>query len=243
MQNNKNIWVYGLIVTLALLLVPIFVFTSRAAAPTDSPWDNVPNRPTNTDHTFLLEGPFETGEEVTLACKECHDSAAHEVSQTAHWNWESEPVMVEGRDEPISTGKKNTLNNFCIGIQSNWTGCTSCHAGYGWEDASFDFDDTANVDCLVCHETSGTYVKGSAGNPVEGVDLLAVAQSVGSPTRQNCGSCHFRGGGGNAVKHGDWTKASTTPPKILTFIWGVLIFSVLTVTRPRTTRFKVVLSR
>jgi octaheme c-type cytochrome (tetrathionate reductase family) len=39
--------------------------------------------------------------------------------------------------------------------------------------------------------------------PGEGVDLLAAAQSVGYPTRDNCGTCHFNGGGGNAVKHGD----------------------------------------
>ena len=35
------------------------------------------------------------------------------------------------------------------------------------------------------------------------MDLVAAAQSVGVPTRQNCGGCHFDGGGGNAVKHGD----------------------------------------
>ena len=42
-----------------------------------------------------------------------------------------------------------------------------------------------------------------AANPVEGVDLLAVARSVGPTTRRNCGVCHFKGGGGDAVKHGD----------------------------------------
>jgi len=46
-------------------------------------------------------------------------------------------------------------------------------------------------------------VKGSSGQPVAEVDLLAVAQGVGTPTRNNCGGCHFNGGGGNAVKHGD----------------------------------------
>jgi octaheme c-type cytochrome (tetrathionate reductase family) len=121
--------------------------------------------------------------------------------------------MVAGRDEPISTGKKNTINNFCIGIQSNWPGCTSCHAGYGWEDANFDFDNEENVDCLVCHDQSGTYVKSSAGQPAEGVDLLAVAQTVGTPTRENCGGCHFRGGGGDAVKHGDLDSTLYFPPE------------------------------
>ena len=57
------------------------------------------------------------------------------VLHTAHWRWESEPVEVEGREGLITTGKKNTINNFCIGVQGNWAKCTSCHTGYGWEDA------------------------------------------------------------------------------------------------------------
>jgi octaheme c-type cytochrome (tetrathionate reductase family) len=103
----------------------------------------------------------------------------------------------------VTIGKKTSINNFCIGIQSNWAGCTSCHAGYGWDSADFDFTAEEKVDCLVCHDQSGGYVKGEAGLPMEGVDLLAAARSVGYPTRSNCGGCHFNGGGGNAVKHGD----------------------------------------
>ena len=56
-----------------------------------------------------MEGPFETGQEVTAACLECHEDAADQVIHTAHWRWESESVMVEGRDYPVSTGKKNTI--------------------------------------------------------------------------------------------------------------------------------------
>jgi octaheme c-type cytochrome (tetrathionate reductase family) len=119
--------------------------------------------------------------------------------------------MLPGRDEPVTIGKKNQINNFCIGIQGNWSGCTSCHAGYGWSDANFDFSQVENVDCLVCHDQSGTYVKDDSGLPAEGVDLLAAAQSVGTPTRTNCGTCHFNGGGGNAVKHGDLDQSLFFP--------------------------------
>jgi mono/diheme cytochrome c family protein len=34
-------------------------------------------------------------------------------------------------------------------------------------------------------------------------DLTQIAQHVGKPGRANCGACHFSGGGGDAVKHGD----------------------------------------
>jgi len=83
--------------------------------------------------------------------------------------------------------------------------------------------DETKVDCLICHDQSGTYKKFPAGagdptyvektfpagpgepygKPWSPVDLAAAAQSVGMPTRKNCGSCHFNGGGGANVKHGD----------------------------------------
>ncbi len=213
MRNFKYIWVLGLAATLALIVIPIVIFLpdDAQAQTQDDPWAHVPKRLSHTDHSDLLQGPFETGPEVTAACLECHPDAAHEVAQTVHWTWEAPAVEVAWSDEPQATGKKNLLNNFCIGIQSNWPSCTTCHAGYGWEDETFDFSDESNVDCLACHDNSGTYVKGRVGDPVEGVDLLSAAQSVGVPTRENCGSCHFNGGGGNAVKHGDLDQSLYYP--------------------------------
>ena len=212
MRDFKYIWIVGLVVTAFLVIVPIASFVRGESEPETDPWAFVPAHPIHTDHTDLLAGPFNSGPEVTAACLECHEDAAHQVAQTAHWTWESEPVLLPGRTEPVTTGKKTSLNNYCIGIQSNWPGCTSCHAGYGWEDASFDFSNETNVDCLVCHDTSGLYIKSRAGLPAESVDLLTVAQSVGAPTRQNCGSCHFNGGGGDAVKHGDLDSSLLNPP-------------------------------
>jgi octaheme c-type cytochrome (tetrathionate reductase family) len=214
MKNFKYIWLLGLSITLALIIVPLAYFLSRGPRnPKDDPWANVPLHVPHTDHTDIIQGTFETGSEVTQRCLECHEDAAHQVMQTAHWTWESQPYDLEGYDRPITVGKKNSINNFCIGIQSNWSGCTSCHAGYGWEDANFDFSKEENVDCLVCHDQSGIYVKGYAGYPVEGVDLLIAAQSVDKPSRENCGGCHFNGGGGNAVKHGDLDEHLYFPPE------------------------------
>ena len=203
MKDFKYIWIVGLVFTLLIIVAPIVAFVSADPEPTDDPWSTLPVREPHVDHADLLPGPYETGSDVTKACLECHEDSAHQVAQTVHWTWESEPVLLEGRDEPVTIGKKNSINNFCIGIQGNWTGCTRCHAGYGWEDAVFDFTAEENVDCLVCHDQTGTYRKSNAGLPDSAVDLAAVAQSVGTPTRTNCGSCHFNGGGGNAVKHGD----------------------------------------
>lgn len=115
-----------------------------------------------------------------------------------------------------------------MNIQSNEARCTSCHAGYGWKDKEFDFTAQEKVDCLVCHDTTGTYKKfpTMAGYPVteqmeaEGQTFFPpnyneVAQSVGRPMRQNCGACHFYGGGGDGVKHGDLDSSLVTPSKEL----------------------------
>jgi octaheme c-type cytochrome (tetrathionate reductase family) len=213
MKLSKFGWLFGLVLIVSLIAIPLVIFlpAGEKSSP-DDPWENVPLRVPHTDHSDIVQGPFETPQDVTRACLECHEDAADQVMATVHWTWESQPYQLEGRDSPITVGKKNSINNFCIGIQSNWPGCTSCHAGYGWEDANFDFSQQDNVDCLVCHDSTGTYVKGYAGIPVEGVDLLEVAQSVAQPSRENCGGCHFDGGGGNAVKHGDLDETLYFPP-------------------------------
>ncbi|OQY48233.1 MAG: cytochrome C [Anaerolineaceae bacterium 4572_78] len=186
-----------------ILIAPVVYFVPQGEAKIDNPWQYMPKRLPKTNHVDLLDGPFEDGPSVTKACVECHEEVTEQILHTAHWKWESDPVQVEGRSQPIALGKKNALNNFCIGIQSNWPPCTACHAGYGWVDETFDFSNPANIDCLVCHDNSGMYAKANGGYPADGVDLVSVAQSVGGTTRQNCGTCHFLGGGGNAVKHGD----------------------------------------
>lgn len=213
MKLSKYTWLYGLTITIAIIVIPIIIFMPKIGKTISvDPWENVPLRIPHTDHSEIIQGPFETGSDVTKACLECHQESAGEIMSTAHWTWESQQYYIEDREGTITVGKKNSINNFCIGIQGNWPGCTSCHAGYGWEDANFDFALEEQIDCLVCHDSTGTYVKGYAGFPVEGVNLLEVARSVGESTRENCGSCHFNGGGGNAVKHGDLDETLYFPP-------------------------------
>jgi Zn finger protein HypA/HybF involved in hydrogenase expression len=46
-------------------------------------------------------------------------------------------------------------------------------------------------------------------------DLAKVAQNVGPTSRRNCGTCHFLGGGGNAIKHGDLDLSLLEPGRYL----------------------------
>jgi len=169
----------------------------------DSPWDRMPTPVPHMDHGNLIHGPFGSGPEVTRACLTCHPNSAREVMKTSHWSWAGQKVKLPGTDRVERVGKLNLINNFCIHAGPNIEKCSSCHVGYGWAHNDFDFTDESSVDCLVCHDQTNTYQKGLAGNPAEGVNLETVAQSVGRPTRTNCGQCHFKGGGGDAVKHGD----------------------------------------
>ena len=167
-----------------------------------------------TDHADLIEGTFKTPQEVTKACLECHEDAAKEVMKTVHWTWEKN-VTIPSRKGVFKLGKKDVFNNYCINLISNWPRCTSCHPGYGWKDATFDFSKEENVDCLICHDQTGKYKKNpaGAGMPKADVDLTAVAKSVGKPNRANCGACHFYGGGGENVKHGDLDHGLLNPDK------------------------------
>ena len=42
-----------------------------------------------TDHARLkeLQGPFESGSDVTRACLECHNNAGHQFIKNKHWTW------------------------------------------------------------------------------------------------------------------------------------------------------------
>ncbi len=176
----------------------------------------------NEDHRAIT-GPFDTPMAVTGKCLECHENAAHDIMKTSHWTWDLQQE-ISGK-ENVYRGKKNAINNFCISINGNWARCTSCHIGYGWKDGNFDFSDASRVDCLVCHDTTGTYTKpgpaagmpagftGNEGLDKKPVDLLTVAQNVGNPSRDNCITCHGYGGGGNNVKHGDIDSSMKAPEK------------------------------
>ncbi|MEG3637773.1 tetrathionate reductase family octaheme c-type cytochrome [Magnetococcus sp. PR-3] len=184
--------------------------------------------PSTADHTTfkVLEGPFKVGPDVTKACLTCHSKASHQLMKTTHWTWAFENELT-GQ----TLGKKHVVNNFCVATATNWPRCTSCHIGYGWKNANFDLGNQNLVDCLVCHDTTGTYKKfpTGAGHPTytpkvfppkskkiwQPVDLVKVAKGVGNPKRSNCGACHFYGGGGNGVKHGDLDSSMSNPQKAL----------------------------
>jgi octaheme c-type cytochrome (tetrathionate reductase family) len=208
-------------IVVLLASVGLLAAASAAAQVPDVP-PPAPVPESTADHGKFeeLEGPFADGPEVTRACLACHTEAGTQFEHSIHWTW-----AFEHPDTGQTLGKKTVINSFCGSLRPNEPRCTSCHAGYGWEDADFDFTDQARMDCLVCHDQTGTYKKfpTGAGHPVyeapktfngkvwEPVDLAHVARHVGAPRRENCGVCHFFGGGGDNVKHGDLSSVLEAP--------------------------------
>jgi octaheme c-type cytochrome (tetrathionate reductase family) len=165
------------------------------------------------DHAEFVKGPFNKGQDVTKVCLECHEKQADDVMKTTHWKWAGTPNHVKGMEKSSKEyGKRNMINNFCTTVFNGPDGlaheaCSKCHAGYGWTRNSFDLTDKTRVDCLICHARKGNYTRAAVGADVDQeamkkghMNLEAAAQSVGKPGIRNCGTCHFYGGGGDAIK-------------------------------------------
>ena len=186
---------------------------------------DLPDEDTNGDGIINVEDCRSTGGNFTPAalhkgyftdneyrgtgqCLVCHGKIGDDVMKTAHWKWQGTATGIAGFESEIH-GKMDMINNFCQAVPANEGRCAQCHIGYGWTSQAFDFDNPNNIDCLACHDQTGTYKKAAApgGAPDPSVDLQAVAQSVGEndgrPPRSTCVFCHSRAGGDDNVKHGD----------------------------------------
>ncbi len=173
-----------------------------------------------TDHSSIekLQGPFTTGPEVTKACLECHNEVGRQFMKNIHWTWDYKHPKTGQH-----LGKSVLVNNYCINARGNEGMCAQCHAGYNMTNSDFDFSNQENIDCLICHESTGTYYKTptTKGNKAcvnmfkdkPEIEWAKIAQSVALPSRNNCGVCHFFGGGGDNVKHGDLSSVLFDPPR------------------------------
>ncbi len=119
-----------------------------------------------------------------------------------------------------------SVNNFCIsGNNMQDKGCLKCHTSWNRKGVK------GKVNCLKCHNSSGfNFTEAfedinafSEDNDPDSEkiikdiqkEIIQAAAKVTLPTRKNCGSCHFRGGGGDGVKHGDLDTSLTNPNRML----------------------------
>lgn len=189
------------------------------------------------DHTRheALKKTFTSGAQITNACLSCHTEAQTQFQKTIHWTWQADNNRGKAGD---------SLNNFCISANKMADkGCLSCHPGWN--------KSMEAVNCLACHgqktinwEESFEDYKAFSQSKDEGeielakeiqANIQAAVQNVGLPERSNCGACHFYGGGGDGVKHGDLDSSLAKPNKALDVHMG-LDGQKFTCTRCHTTR-------
>ena len=214
MKNKPYVWIIGLLVTLVVIIVPVAIFLPQDTQAAEDPWANVAPESQHTDHSHIVQGVFTTGQEVTPACLECHPDSATEVMHTTHWTWESQPFDVPWRDEPVTIGKINQINNFCIGSQGNEKKCMSCHVGYGWEEnEDYDFANADNVDCLACHADTGKYAKGDYGNPQKAL-TWSRAQACECRTARTAENAILTAAVAMASSMATWMRACISPENL-----------------------------
>jgi octaheme c-type cytochrome (tetrathionate reductase family) len=183
---------------------------STAQAPVDCAGCHHARTP---DHKTLVKlDARATPTDVTARCLSCHPSAGADVLKSAHWLWRGHSPQIEGHEHAVGLGMSSVLNNYLIGAGANLEYCAACHVGYGRTTPDFDLSDARRIDCLVCHDTTGSYRRDPGGMPDPSVDLVAVAQQVGRPSREACGHCHFRSDGAANTKHGDLEPVLGRPP-------------------------------
>jgi len=201
-MSTRRVRKLGVAALGSVVLVAVWAISGATCA--TSPILPAPNLPAPNHHTLIFTEILTAGYQNTDSCLTCHVRQGQEQLASAHWKWKGTSFRIEGH-EAGTHGKVDLINNFCIALPSNEGRCTQCHIGQGWVDRTFDFTNASKLDCLVCHDTTGTYAKAqtTGGMPAEGLDLQEIAKHVGAPGRKNCGACHFYAGGDDNVKHGD----------------------------------------
>ncbi|MFO7989513.1 MAG: tetrathionate reductase family octaheme c-type cytochrome [Desulfotignum sp.] len=177
---------------------------------------------TTVDHSKIeiLNQDFTSGDQITRTCLTCHTDASMQFKETIHWTW-----LVPSEKEGIMNGKAgHAVNNFCIsGNAMEDKSCLSCHAGWDGTDGE--------VNCLSCHGKEKfpfkvTFADLAAFEGDDDPDIQEIVndlhkgiqqavQNITLPRRSNCGECHFKGGGGDGVKHGDLDTSLAKPNRML----------------------------
>lgn len=162
---------------------------NEPTAPTDCTGCHHPFVPDHSELVAFTETP--EPRQVTEQCLSCHPNVGDDILMTSHRNWRSAIPVLSGKGFPMAVG-------------DDLPQCSICH-GSDEEAAlaSSDSTDPADVDCLICHDTSGGYARRPGAEAMEGTDLATIAGRVGRPSKENCGRCHYPACGDKNAKHGD----------------------------------------
>jgi len=131
-----------------------------------------------------MNGPFTTAIEVNTQCIRCHENQAADLKKNVHWTWTRSRKI---GNATILSRKMTDLSRFGIAAAVNPGACLRCHISTSPSTPVAADGITSVIDCLVCHDTTGTYRPGE-----QDADLEHIARTVGTPSPRNCRSCHER---------------------------------------------------
>ncbi len=227
MRLKRCFYLFTIFWICMLFIIPLSSIAGEEEAPGLKLADQavkVQRPPINADHKKFkaLKKNFRSGPEITRTCLSCHTEAANQLKKTLHWTWLDPNSKPDNR-----MGKAGySVNNFCISSNDMYDHhCNECHIGWNAQGKKTE------IDCLRCHgqkkinweETFEDYRYFSESKDPDEKEMAKeaqgeiqeAAQSVGRPKRRNCGSCHFSGGGGDGVKHGDLDPSLIRPNREL----------------------------
>lgn len=129
-----------------------------------------------------IRGPFSSLAQVNIQCVECHKQQADDVRKSVHWSWRRERIV---NGVTVLSSMNNDLSRFAIVAANNQKVCHKCHLSAIPGTAPSANNESATINCLICHDTTGTY-----GPGVQLSALVRIAQTVGRPSVRNCRACH-----------------------------------------------------
>ena len=105
-------WINLLIVVIAALAIPVWLYFPRENVVKDTPEKYVRKNRTHVDHSHFFKKTFVQPQDVTKSCLRCHEKSAKEVMKTVHWTWLIGDGTLIRNGKPLKVGKRNLVNNF-----------------------------------------------------------------------------------------------------------------------------------
>jgi len=93
-------------------------------------------------------------------------------------------LLEHRRSRSETHGKKDLITTSARPCLRTKPAAPSATSASGWKDKNFDFGNPKNIDCLACHDQTGTYKKGATTAGATGANRQPVAR--GTERRAEC---------------------------------------------------------
>ena len=180
------------------------------------------------DHSQRHQRTVQDGPDVTKACLQCHEQHAKDFMKTQHWTW-SRCRKYRARARSSSARKTRSTTTASRCRQQSALHQLPRRLRLEGRLVRFQQARERRLPGLPRHDRHLQETPAASGNPAyqdtefppksgkiwKAVDLEKIARSVGPTSRATCGACHFYGGGGDHIKHGDLDSSMAAPKRAM----------------------------